>query len=60
MIAHHLPCTVPDAFFHWIKPDHVIEIRRDVLEEVDGPVLKHRRLRQDAPAARAVREIPRR
>jgi len=24
-----------------IRPDYVIEIRRDVLEEVDGPVLKH-------------------
>ena len=35
---HH---TAFDAFFLSIRPDYVIEIRRDVLEEVDGPVLKH-------------------
>jgi len=35
---HH---TAYDAFFLSIRPDYVIEIRRDVMEEVDGPVLKH-------------------
>lgn len=35
---HH---TAFDAFFLSIRPDYVIEIRRDILEEVDGPVLKH-------------------
>ncbi len=35
---HH---TAFDAFFLSIRPEYVIEIRRDVLEEVDGPVLKH-------------------
>jgi hypothetical protein len=35
---HH---TAFDAFFLLIRPDYVIEIRRNVLEEVDGPVLKH-------------------
>lgn len=35
---HH---TAYDAFFLSIRADYVIEIRRDVLAEVDGPVLKH-------------------
>ena len=35
---HH---TAFDTFFLSIRPDYVIEIRRDVMEEVDGPVLKH-------------------
>lgn len=35
---HH---TAFDAFFLSVTPEYVIEIRRDVLEEVDGPVLKH-------------------
>jgi putative restriction endonuclease len=35
---HH---TAFDAFFLSVRPDYVIEIRRDVLEEIDGPVLKH-------------------
>lgn len=30
-----------DRFFISVRPDFVIEVRRDVLEEVDGPVLKH-------------------
>ncbi|WP_208798866.1 HNH endonuclease [Microbispora triticiradicis] len=24
-----------------IRPDHVIEVRRDILEEIDGPMLRH-------------------
>jgi putative restriction endonuclease len=24
-----------------VRPDHVIEIRADILEEVDGPMLRH-------------------
>ena len=24
-----------------IRPDHVVEIRHDVLEEIDGPMLRH-------------------
>lgn len=35
---HH---TAYDAFYLSIRADYVIEIRRDVLAEVDGPVLKH-------------------
>lgn len=30
-----------DRLFISVRPDYVIEVRRDVLEEVDGPVLKH-------------------
>lgn len=30
-----------DRFFLGIRPDHVIEIRKDLLEEVDGPMLRH-------------------
>lgn len=30
-----------DRFFISVRPDYVIEVRRDLLEEVDGPVLKH-------------------
>jgi len=30
-----------DGFFLGIRPDHVIEIRRDILEEHDGPMLSH-------------------
>lgn len=30
-----------DRFFVGIRPDHVIEIRPDILIEGDGPTLKH-------------------
>ncbi len=30
-----------DGFFMGISPDHVVEIRRDLLDEVDGPMLRH-------------------
>src|SRR5699024_11344371 len=30
-----------DGFFLGIRPDYVIEIRQDLLEEVDGPMLRH-------------------
>jgi putative restriction endonuclease len=30
-----------DRFFLSVRPDYVIEIRRDVLEESDGPMLRH-------------------
>ena len=30
-----------DRFFLAVRPDHIIEIRRDVLEESDGPTLQH-------------------
>jgi putative restriction endonuclease len=30
-----------DRFFLSVRPDYVIEVRKDLLEEVDGPVLKH-------------------
>ncbi len=30
-----------DAYFLGIRPDHVIEIRKDVLDEEDGPMLIH-------------------
>jgi len=30
-----------DRFFLSVRPDYVIEIRRDVLQESDGPMLKH-------------------
>lgn len=30
-----------DGYFLGITPDHYVEIRRDLLEEVDGPMLRH-------------------
>jgi putative restriction endonuclease len=30
-----------DAYILGIRPDHVIEVRRDILEEIDGPMLHH-------------------
>ena len=30
-----------DRFFLAVSPDHIIEIRRDLLEESDGPTLRH-------------------
>ena len=30
-----------DRFFVGVRPDHVIEVRPDVLEEIDGPTLQH-------------------
>ena len=30
-----------DRFFLAVRPDHIIEVRRDVLEEIDGPTLQH-------------------
>lgn len=30
-----------DAYILGIRPDHVIEIRQDILREVDGPMLRH-------------------
>ncbi len=30
-----------DAYFLGIRPDYVIEIRKDVLDEEDGPMLIH-------------------
>ena len=30
-----------DRFFLAVRPDHTIEVRRDVLEEIDGPTLQH-------------------
>jgi putative restriction endonuclease len=30
-----------DKHFLGIRPDYVVEIRRDLLEEIDGPMLKH-------------------
>ena len=30
-----------DRFFLGVRPDHIIEVRRDVLEEIDGPTLQH-------------------
>jgi putative restriction endonuclease len=35
---HH---TAFDKFFLGIRPDHVVEIRKDVLKEKDGPMLIH-------------------
>ena len=35
---HH---TAFDKFFLGIRPDYIIEIRRDILEEEDGPMLTH-------------------
>ena len=52
-----------DRFFLGVRPDYVIEVRPDVLEEEDGPTLKHAiqglhgtrimvpRRREDRPAA---------
>ena len=30
-----------DRFFLGVRPDYIIEVRADVLEEVDGPTLEH-------------------
>ena len=30
-----------DRFFLAVRPDHIVEVRRDVLEEIDGPTLRH-------------------
>ena len=30
-----------DSFVIGVRPDYVIEVRRDVLDEVDGPTLQH-------------------
>ena len=30
-----------DKFFLGVRPDRIIEVRRDVLEEIDGPTLRH-------------------
>ena len=30
-----------DAYFLGIRPDYVIDIRKDVLDEEDGPILIH-------------------
>jgi len=30
-----------DNFFFGIRPDFVVEVRRDVLKETDGPMLRH-------------------
>ena len=30
-----------DRFFLTVRPDHIIEVRPDVLEEIDGPTLQH-------------------
>jgi len=30
-----------DAYFPGIRPDYVIEIRKDLLDEEDGPMLIH-------------------
>ena len=30
-----------DRFFLGVRPDRIIEVRRDVLEEIDGPTLQH-------------------
>ena len=30
-----------DKYFISVRPDYVIEVRRDVLEETDGPMLRH-------------------
>jgi putative restriction endonuclease len=35
---HHAPF---DGFFFGVRPDLVIEIRRDILDEDDGPMLIH-------------------
>ena len=30
-----------DRFFLAVRPDHIIEVRADVLQEIDGPTLQH-------------------
>ena len=30
-----------DRFFLAVRPDHIIDVRSDVLEEIDGPTLQH-------------------
>ncbi len=35
---HHSAC---DAFIIGVTPDYVIQVRADILEEEDGPVLQH-------------------
>lgn len=30
-----------DSYFMGIRPDHVVQIRKDLLEEVDGPMLRY-------------------
>lgn len=40
-----------------IRPDLVIEIRRDILEEVDGPMLKHGLQEMDGAKLRAPRNL---
>ena len=30
-----------DRFFLAVRPDHTIEVRRDILDEIDGPTLQH-------------------
>jgi putative restriction endonuclease len=35
---HHIAF---DRFFVGVRPDYVIQVRRDLLEEEDGPTLKH-------------------
>jgi putative restriction endonuclease len=30
-----------DRFIVGVNPDYIIHVRRDVLEEIDGPMLKH-------------------
>jgi putative restriction endonuclease len=35
---HH---TAYDRFILGVRPDYVIEVRRDILEEIDGPMLRH-------------------
>ena len=35
---HHAPF---DKFFLGVRPDRIIEVRRDVLQEIDGPTLRH-------------------
>jgi putative restriction endonuclease len=37
-VIHH---RAFDSFVLGVRPDYVIEIRRDVLHEVDGPTLQH-------------------
>jgi putative restriction endonuclease len=30
-----------DKYFISVRPDYIIEVRKDVLDETDGPMLKH-------------------
>jgi putative restriction endonuclease len=30
-----------DAYILGVRPDYVIEVRRDILDEIDGPMLRH-------------------